>query len=57
MHRNRIKRWVRDIFQKNFLNRGYVVVIRAGFLEEGYKKIQNGFNSALEKFLAEEKDI
>ncbi len=57
VHRNRIKRWVRDIFQKNFLNRGYVVVIRAGFLEEGYKKIQNGFNPALEKFLTEEKDI
>ncbi len=33
------------------------MVIKAGFLEEGYKKIHNGFNSALEKFLTEEQDI
>ena len=57
MHRNKIKRWVRDIFQKNTLNKGYVVVVRAGFLETGYKEIHNVFKSALEKFLTEEQDI
>ena len=57
MHRNKIKRWVRDIFQKHLLNRGYIVVIRAGFLETGYKDIHNGFKSALEKFLTEGQDI
>ena len=36
---------------------GYVVVVKAGFLETGYKDIHNGFNSALKKFLDEEKDI
>ena len=57
MHRNKIKRWVRDIFQKNLLKRGYVVVIRAGFLETGYKDIHNEFNTALKNFLTEEQDI
>ena len=57
VHRNKIKRWVREIFQKRLLNNGYVVVIRAGFLERGYKDIHNGFNLALEKFLTEGQDI
>ena len=50
MHRNKIKRWVRDIFQQNTLNKGYVVVVRTGFLETGYKEIHNEFKYALEKF-------
>ena len=57
MHRNKIQRWVRDIFQKNMLTRGYVVVIRAGFLETGYKEIHNEFHAALKKFLTGEQDI
>ena len=57
MHRNKIKRWVRDIFQKNMLTRGYVVVIRTGFLETGYKDIHDQFNAALKDFLTEEQDI
>ena len=57
MHRNKIKRWVRDIFQKNMSTRGYVVVIRAGFLETGYKDIHDQFNAALKNFLTEEQDI
>ena len=56
VHRNKIKRWVKDIFRKKLLNKGYVVVVRAGFLETGYKEIHNGFNSALEN-LTEEQDI
>ena len=57
VHRNKIKRWVRDIFQQNTLNKGYVVVVRTGFLETGYKEIHNEFKYALEKFLTEEQDI
>lgn len=57
VHRNKIKRWVRGIFQKNLLSMGYVVVVRVGFLETGYKEIHNEFSSALEKFLTEEQDI
>ena len=57
VHRNKIKRWVRDIFQKNTLNKGYVVVVRTGFMEIGYKGIHNEFKTALEKFLTEEQDI
>tara|TARA_B100000614_G_scaffold139400_1_gene123931 strand:- start:463 stop:642 length:180 start_codon:yes stop_codon:yes gene_type:complete len=57
VHRNKIKRWVKDIFRKKLLNKGYVVVVRQGFLEAGYKEIHNGFNSALENFLTEEQDI
>ena len=57
MHRNKIKRWVRDIFQKNMLTRGYIVVIKAGFLETGYKDIHDQFNAALKGFLSEEQDI
>jgi len=57
VHRNKIKRWVRDIFQKHLLSRGCVVVIRAGFLETGYKHIHNEFNAALKNFLTEEQDI
>ena len=57
MHRNKIKRWVRDIFQKNMLTRGYIVVIKAGFLETGYKDIHDQFNAALKGFLTEEQDI
>jgi len=57
VHRNKIKRWVRDIFQKNMLTRGYVVMIRAGFLETGYKDIHDQFNAALKDFLTKEQDI
>tara|TARA_B100001989_G_scaffold250075_1_gene226539 strand:- start:526 stop:738 length:213 start_codon:yes stop_codon:yes gene_type:complete len=57
VHRNKIKRWIRNIFQKKLLNGGYVVVVRAGFLETGFKDIHNGFDSALEKFLTEEQGM
>ena len=33
------------------------MVIRAGFLETGYKDIHNEFNAALKNFLIERKDI
>ena len=39
VHRNKIKRWIREIFKKNLLSKGYVVVVRSGFLEAGFKNI------------------
>ena len=41
VHRNKIKRWIREIFHHSGLNGGYVVVVRFGFLEMGYKKVKN----------------
>ena len=51
VHRNKIKRWIREIFHCNDLNGGYVVVVRFGFLEMGYKNIFNEFDPALRKFV------
>ena len=51
VHRNKIKRWIREIFHCSDLNGGYVVVVRFGFLEMGYKNIFNEFDPALKKFI------
>ena len=51
VHRNKIKRWIREIFHHSGLNGGYVVVVRFGFLEMGYKNIVNEFNPVLKKFV------
>ena len=50
VHRNKIKRWIREIFHCSGLNGGYVVVVRFGFLEMGYRNIYNEFYPVLEKF-------
>tara|TARA_Y100001970_G_C14031406_1_gene748818 strand:+ start:241 stop:420 length:180 start_codon:yes stop_codon:yes gene_type:complete len=51
VHRNKIKRWIREIFRKNLLSYGYVVVVRSGFLEAGFKNISSDFQVALENFV------
>ena len=51
MHRNKIKRWIREIFNKNLLNNGYVVVVRSGFLETGFENISSDFQTALDNFV------
>ena len=51
VHRNKIKRWIREIFHRSDLNGGYVVVVRFGFLEMGYRNIFNEFNPALKEFV------
>ena len=43
VQRNKIKRWIREIFNKNLLKNGYVVVVRSGFLETGFKNISSDF--------------
>ena len=37
--RNKAKRWVREILKKHDLNKGFVVVVRSGFLDLGFHKI------------------
>ena len=51
VHRNKIKRWIREIFHQSGLNKGYVVVVRFGLLEMGYKNIVDEFNPVLKKFV------
>ena len=46
--RNKIKRWVREVFSKRSSKMGYVVVVRKGFLQKGFKFIFNTLNSALD---------
>ena len=55
MHRNKIKRWIREIFHHSGLNGGYVVVVRFGFLEIGYRGVFNEFNPVLEKFASKKR--
>ena len=56
MQRNKIKRWIRDVFRRNLLNEGYVVVVRRGFLETGFKNISSEFNGALDNFVIAPQD-
>tara|TARA_B100001769_G_C21525597_1_gene301698 strand:- start:179 stop:379 length:201 start_codon:yes stop_codon:yes gene_type:complete len=51
VHRNKIKRWVREVFHNSDLGKGYVVIVRLGFLEMGYRNIFNEFNPVLKKFV------
>ncbi len=51
VHRNKIKRWIREIFHHSDLNEGYVVVVRFGFLEMGYRNIVNEFSPVLKEFV------
>ena len=56
MQRNKIKRWIREIFRKNVLSHGYVVVVRRGFLEAGFKNISSDFQVVLDNFENKQQD-
>ena len=56
MQRNKIKRWIKEIFKKNLLSHGYVVVVRRGFLEAGFKNISIDFQAALDNFVNKQQD-
>jgi len=56
VQRNKIKRWIREIFKKNLLSHGYVVVVRRGFLEAGFKNISSNFQAALDNFVNKQQD-
>ena len=56
VERNKIKRWIREIFNMKSLNAGYVVVVRDGFLQMGFKNISKDFNLALDNFVNKPQD-
>ncbi len=56
VQRNKIKRWIREIFNKNLLGHGYIVVVRRGFLESGFKNISFDFQVALDNFVNKQQD-
>tara|TARA_B100001250_G_C19750348_1_gene767418 strand:- start:978 stop:1181 length:204 start_codon:yes stop_codon:yes gene_type:complete len=56
VQRNKIKRWIREIFNKNLLSQGYVVVVRPGFLEVGFKNVSSDFQGALDNFVNRQQD-
>jgi len=56
VQRNKIKRWIREVFRKNLLSRGYVVVVRRGFLETGFKNVSSDFQAALDNFVNKQQD-
>jgi ribonuclease P protein component len=56
VQRNKIKRWIREIFNKNLLSYGYVVVVKRGFLEAGFKNISSDFDIALDNFVNRQQD-
>tara|TARA_B100000965_G_C19151429_1_gene566167 strand:- start:190 stop:369 length:180 start_codon:yes stop_codon:yes gene_type:complete len=56
VQRNKIKRWIREIFNKNILGQGYIVVVRRGFLEAGFKNISSSFQVALDNFVNKQQD-
>jgi ribonuclease P protein component len=48
--RNKAKRWVKEVFKKNKLGPGFLVVLRSGFLEKGFGYIDEGVSSVLQRF-------
>ena len=56
VHRNKIKRWIREIFRRGMLSEGYIVVVRRGFLEVGFKSISYDFGLALDNFVNSSQD-
>jgi ribonuclease P protein component len=56
VHRNKIKRWIREIFRKSLLGEGYVVVVRKGFLKAGFQEVSCNFGSALDNFVNSPQD-
>ena len=56
VERNKIKRWVREIFRKKSLNQGFVVAIKRGFLEKGFGNNYDAFNLELENFINKRQD-
>ena len=56
VERNKIKRWVREIFRKKSLNQGFVVAIKRGFLQKGFRNNYDAFNLGLESFINKRQD-
>ena len=56
VERNKIKRWVREIFRTKSLNQGFVVAIKRGFLEKGFRNNYDALNLGLENFINKRQD-
>ncbi len=56
VQRNKIKRWVREIFNKNLLSYGYIVVVKPGFLEAGFENVSSDFQGAIDNFVNRQQD-
>tara|TARA_Y100000996_G_scaffold102895_2_gene75112 strand:- start:901 stop:1104 length:204 start_codon:yes stop_codon:yes gene_type:complete len=56
VQRNKIKRWIREIFNKNLLSHGYVVVVRPGFLEAGFESVSSDLQGAIDNFVNGQQD-
>ena len=48
--RNKAKRWVKEVFKKNKLGPGFLVVLRSGFLEKGFGCVDEDVSSVLQEF-------
>ena len=56
VRRNKIKRWIRNIFKLHSLNGGFVVVVRSGFFERGFNNMSEELGGSLEAFKIKTKD-
>ena len=56
VQRNKIKRWVREIFNKNLLSHVYIVVVKPGFLEAGFENVSSDFQGAIDNFVNRQQD-
>ena len=48
--RNKAKRWVREILKQYGLSKGFVVVVRSGFLDLGFHEIDGMIKDPLLDF-------
>jgi ribonuclease P protein component len=48
--RNKAKRWVREILKQYSLSKGFVVVIRSGFLDLGFHEVDRLIKDPLMDF-------
>ena len=48
--RNKAKRWVREVLRKHSLGKGFVVVVRVGFLDLGFNEVNQLVKDSLVAF-------
>jgi len=55
--RNKAKRWVREILKQYSLSKGFVVVIRSGFLDLGFHEVDQLIKDPLMDFKKTQKAL
>ena len=48
--RNKAKRWVREVLRQHSLGKGFVVVVRVGFLDLGFNEVNQLVKDSLVVF-------